>query len=80
MTLGMPVLVVAATAAPESVPPHAGTVTCDVAALREAATRLMHEPDLARAQGRAAREHALSRFGLARFHRDWDLLMEELTT
>jgi hypothetical protein len=78
MTLGMPVLVLAATAAPEAVPAGAGLVTADVDALAAAARSLVADPALARAQGEAARRHALARFGLARFLSDWDRLLEEV--
>jgi hypothetical protein len=78
MTLGMPVLVLAATAAPESVPPGAGLVTADVDRLAGAARALAADPALARAQGEVARAHALERFGLARFLSDWDRLLEEV--
>jgi glycosyltransferase involved in cell wall biosynthesis len=78
MTLGMPVLVLAATAAPEAVPPDAGLVTADVDALAAAARALVADPDLARAQGEAGRRYALERFGLFRFLSDWDRLLEEV--
>ena len=78
MTLGMPVLALAATAAPEAVPAGGGLVTADVDALAAAARALVADPDLARAQGEAARRHALERFGLARFLADWDRLLEEV--
>jgi hypothetical protein len=78
MTLGMPVLALAATAAPEAVPPGAGLVSADVDALAEHARALVADPGLARAQGEAGRRHALERFGLARFLSDWDRLLEEV--
>ncbi len=78
MTLGMPVLVLATTAAPESVPAGAGLVSTDVDALAAAARTLVADPGLARAQGEVARRHALERFGLARFLSDWDRLLEEV--
>jgi Glycosyl transferases group 1 len=79
MTLGMPVLVLAATGAPEAVPSGAGLVTADVDALAVAARTLVADPALARAQGEVARAFALERFGLARFLSDWDRLLEEVT-
>jgi glycosyltransferase involved in cell wall biosynthesis len=78
MTLGMPVLALAATAAPEAVPPGAGLVTADVDALAAAAHRLLAAPDLARDMGQIARVHALDRFGLGRFLADWDRLLKEV--
>jgi Glycosyl transferases group 1 len=78
MTLGMPVLVLAATAAPEAVPAGAGLVTADVDELAATARVLVADPALARARGEVARAHALQRFGLARFLSDWDRLLEEV--
>jgi len=72
MTLGLPVLVMAATAAPDAVPAEAGVVSADVDALRRAARELRNDPDRARAMGLAGRRHALRRFGLRRFLDDWD--------
>ena len=78
MTLGMPVLALAATAAPEAVPAGAGLVSADVDALAAAARALVADHDLARAQGEVGRRCALERFGLARFLADWDRLLEEV--
>ena len=80
MTLGMPVVVLAATAAPASVPADAGVVSDDVAVLAAHARRLLDDADLAREQGLAARRHALARFGIDRFVGDWDLVLKELTS
>lgn len=79
MTLGMPVLAVASTAAPEAVPPEAGVVSARPDRLVDAARRWLHEPEDARAHGRAAREHALRVFGLDRFLSDWQSLLKEVT-
>lgn len=78
MHLAMPVLVLAATAAPEAVPDGAGLVTADVDALAVVAEKLVADPDLAREQGRAARRYALARFGLGRFLDDWDRVLAEV--
>jgi glycosyltransferase involved in cell wall biosynthesis len=75
MTIGMPVLALATTAAPESVPAEAGLVSNDVAALAATARRWMAHPEEARERGLAAREHALARFGLGRFLADWDAVL-----
>ncbi|GIG28372.1 glycosyltransferase [Cellulomonas marina] len=72
MTVGLPVLVVASTAAPEAVPAAAGVVSADPAALVAAGRRWLADPTEARERGLAGREHALAHYGLARFHRDWD--------
>jgi glycosyltransferase involved in cell wall biosynthesis len=78
MTLGCPVLVNATTAAPESVPPEAGVVSSDPAALARTALRWRADRDEARQAGLAAREHALRRFGLMRFLDDWDHVLKEV--
>jgi glycosyltransferase involved in cell wall biosynthesis len=78
MTLGLPVLVLAATAAPEAVPPDAGLVTADVDRLRRKARELLDDRDQARAMGLAGRAHALRRFGLQRFLEDWDAIVKEV--
>jgi glycosyltransferase involved in cell wall biosynthesis len=79
MTLGMPVLALAATAAPESVPPQAGLVSSDPGALAAMARHWREDRDEARAVGEAARAHALRRFGLGRFLDEWDHVFKEVT-
>jgi hypothetical protein len=78
MTLGMPVLALAATAAPEAVPSEAGMVSADPDALATTARRWLADPDEARARGDAARRHALEHFGLQRFLADWQDLIKEV--
>lgn len=78
MTLGMPVLALATTAAPEAVPDDAGVVSSDPEVLVAAARRWLQDPDEARARGQAARTHALRRFGLDRFLADWQQLLKEV--
>jgi glycosyltransferase involved in cell wall biosynthesis len=78
MTLGMPVLALAATAAPEAVPAQAGVVSTDVDLLARTARRWLADSDEARDRGRAARAHALKHFGLIRFLDDWDRLLKEV--
>jgi glycosyltransferase involved in cell wall biosynthesis len=78
MTIGMPVLALATTAAPEAVPPAAGVVSSDPDVLVSAARRWLHDPEEARAHGRAARTHALENFGLDRFLSDWQVLLKEV--
>jgi glycosyltransferase involved in cell wall biosynthesis len=78
MHLGMPVVALATTDAPEAVPPEAGFLSTDVDALGAEARRLVDDPEEARLLGKAAREAALARFGLARFLADWDALLEEV--
>lgn len=79
MTIGMPVLALATTAAPEAVPPAAGVVSSDPGRLVAAARRWLDDPDEARERGAAAREHALRRFGMDRFRADWTRLLTEVT-
>lgn len=76
MTMGMPVVVLAATEAPTVVPPGAGVVAADVDVLVEGAGRLLGDPDAARAAGEVGRAAALERFGLKRFLADWDEVVE----
>jgi glycosyltransferase involved in cell wall biosynthesis len=78
MHLGMPVLALAAPAAADAVPAGAGLVTADVGELAAGAARVRADPDLARAQGLAARRYALGRFGLQRFLDDWDRQLKEV--
>ena len=75
MHLGMPVVALATTEAPEAVPPDAGKVSNKIEVLEGAIRRLMNEPEHAREMGRAAREAALSRYGLKRFLDEWDELL-----
>jgi hypothetical protein len=78
MQLGMPVVALATTEAPEAVPEDAGFVSTDVDALCDAIEALMDDPAAARERGLAAREAALARYGLARFLADWDELLEDV--
>jgi hypothetical protein len=77
MHLGMPVVALATTEAPEAVPPAAGVISTSVDALRDAVRGFVADGDRAREAGRAARRAALERYGLARFLHDWDDLLEE---
>jgi glycosyltransferase involved in cell wall biosynthesis len=77
MAMGMPVVVLATTEAVEAVPPGAGVLSTNVGALVNAARWLIDEPDAAAGLGAVARKAAASRYGLDRFLRDWDRLLEE---
>jgi glycosyltransferase involved in cell wall biosynthesis len=79
MMLGMPVVVVGTTEAPERVPPAAGVVSADLRRLRRGLAELVGDPDAAAAAGRAAREAALARFGVERFLRDWEDVLARVT-
>ncbi|WP_432488309.1 glycosyltransferase [Kineococcus sp. SYSU DK018] len=78
MMIGMPVLALPATAAPEAVPPSAGVLSSDPEVLIATARRWTADPDEARERGQAARRHALAAFGVERFLADWDRLLEEV--
>ncbi|GAA1587803.1 glycosyltransferase [Kribbella sancticallisti] len=78
MTLGLPVLVVGATAAYEAVPAGAGVVSASPERLVETARRWRADPHEARETGLAARAHAVRQFGLGRFLDDWDRLLKEI--
>jgi hypothetical protein len=77
MHLGMPVVALATTEVPLAVPPEAGVISTRVEVLERALRLFVNEPREALARGKAAREFALSRYGLDRFLSDWDdVLME----
>jgi glycosyltransferase involved in cell wall biosynthesis len=80
MHLGMPVVALATTEAPEAVPPEAGVISTRVDVLAAAARGFLEDPDRARETGMAARTAALERFGLQRFLDDWDVLLEEVAS
>ncbi len=75
MQLGMPVIALATTEAPEVIPPDVALVSNRVDRIERAADELLRDRDRAREQGAAARRHALQRFGLARFLADWETLL-----
>jgi glycosyltransferase involved in cell wall biosynthesis len=79
MHLGMPVVALATTEVPEAVPAEAGVISTRVEVLARAVRALLDDPEQARAMGKAARAHALARYGLARFLADWDALLAEVT-
>jgi len=76
MFLGMPVVAVASTMAPLVVPPEAGVVSADVDTLRAALSGLVADRYLAEVVGKAARDYATEHFGLDRFLREWDQVIE----
>jgi hypothetical protein len=79
MHLGLPVVALATTEAPEAVPPATGFVSNRLDVLADGLRRLARDPGLAREMGEAAREHALERYGLRRFLGDWEELLTEVT-
>lgn len=76
MHLGMPVVALATTEAVMAVPPEAGVLSTRPQELASAAARLLDDPLRAEVMGKAAREAALRRYGLARFLHDWDTLLD----
>jgi Glycosyl transferases group 1 len=78
MHLGMPVVAVASTMAPLTIPSEAGVVSADVGSLEQALRHYVADPEAARAAGKSARQIALKYFGHYRFLRDWDQLIEEV--
>jgi glycosyltransferase involved in cell wall biosynthesis len=76
MQLAMPVVAVAATEAVVAVPPSAGVLSTDPDRLHQAFRTFLHDPDAARAAGAAGRAAAVERYGLARFLRDWDDVLD----
>jgi hypothetical protein len=77
MQLGMPVVGLATTEAPEVIPPEAGFLSTDVDRIATALRRLVADPDEARERGELARRAALDRFGLRRFLADWDRVLAQ---
>ncbi|MEV5891257.1 glycosyltransferase [Nonomuraea fuscirosea] len=78
MTLGLPVVALAATEAIEAVPPEAGVLSTKVHVLADALHAYVSDPESAGQAGKAARAAALSRYGLGRFLADWDRLFAEV--
>jgi glycosyltransferase involved in cell wall biosynthesis len=79
MMLGLPIVALATTAATEAVPPEAGVLSTRVDVLADAARALIADPLRGRQLGKAAREAAVERYALARFLRDWQRVLEEVT-
>ncbi|HET9656787.1 MAG TPA: glycosyltransferase [Kineosporiaceae bacterium] len=79
MMLGLPVLALASTAAPDAVTPGAGLVSADVGELARLARRLVRDPELAAQLGRTGRRYAIERFGLPRFLADWDAALSAVS-
>lgn len=80
MHLGMPVVALATTEVPDAVPAEAGIVSNDLEVLAEGLRRLVADPEEAAVRGKAARAAALARYGLGRFLKDWDEVLEEVAT
>lgn len=72
MFMGMPVVAVASTMAPLAVPAEAGVVSADLDVLGRGLTEFLADRAAAEVAGKAARSHALAHFGIDRFLREWD--------
>ena len=68
----------AATEAAVAVPPDAGVVTTRRSELRSAVAGFLASRERAEEAGAAARRHALQRYGLQRFLRDWDTTLDRV--
>ena len=80
MHLGMPVVALATTEAPEAVPDGAGVVSTRIDALADALRLFVRDHAHARQVGRNARAAARERYGLERFLADWDETLAEVAS
>ncbi len=78
MFLGMPVVALSVTEAPEALVGSAAVVSNDIAVLQQAVRDVIHDPDLAAQAGRRNRTHVETRYSLPRFHADWDRVLKEV--
>jgi hypothetical protein len=78
MHIGLPVVALACTEATRAVPAAAGAISTDVGELVRATRELIEDPALAQEKGQRARDHALARYGLDAFLRNWDALLKEV--
>jgi hypothetical protein len=78
MHLGMPVIALSTTEAPEVIPADVALVTNRPERIEVAARELLADPDRAREQGTRCRAHVLEHFGLERFLADWDALLADV--
>ncbi|ONM48781.1 glycosyltransferase [Nocardia donostiensis] len=77
MYLGMPIVAVATTEAPVSIPAEAGVVSTEIDVLAEGIRQFVHEPFFAELAGKAARHWALTNYGIDEFIRRWDRLLTD---
>lgn len=78
MAMGMPVVALSVTEAPEALSGSAAVVSNDPHRLRAAVREYVHDAERAAADGQLNRAHVLSRHALPRFHAEWDQLLKEV--
>lgn len=78
MYLGMPVVALATTEVPHTVPSDVGVTSTDVDALVSAGATLLGDPERCLQMGRRARAYASERFAVERFLADWNRVFEEV--
>ncbi|MBY4401626.1 glycosyltransferase [Rhodococcus fascians] len=79
MHMGMPVVALATTEAPVTVPPDAGVLSNDLDVLASAIRCFAADHEAAALVGKRARAVALERHGLHRFLADWNRILGEVT-
>ena len=79
MACGMPVVALGTTEVPRAVPPGTGVVTNSPAEFAEAVAAFVRDPARAATVGASARAHVLRHYGLERFLRAWDDVLEAAT-
>ena len=80
MYLGMPVVALATTEAPEAIPDGAGVCSTSVDALIDAIRFYQSHAAAARRAGSTAREYAKARYNLKRFLENWNSLFDKVVT
>lgn len=78
MYMGMPVVAMSVTEAPEALAGSAAIVSNDISRLHQGIREYLLDPDAAADAGRRNRAHVETRFSLPRFHADWDRLLKEV--
>ena len=78
MYLGMPVVALSTTEAPEGLAESPAVITNDLERLRAAVREFIHDPATAQAVGRACRTAVIDRYSLQRFQTDWDRVLKEV--
>jgi hypothetical protein len=76
--LGMPAVGLATTEAPEGLAGSGVVLSNQPAKLTAAIRRYIHDREAAAHAGRRARSWVRQRYGLPRFHADWERVMKEV--